>query len=68
MSSGFIAAAYAGFQKPGKAVVAGLGIGVLEALLGGYVSANYADTILYAILATAVLVRPSAMGLDVVPE
>jgi len=66
--TGFIAAAYAGFQKPGKAVAAGLGIGVLEALLGGYVSANYADTILYAILATAVLVRPSAMGLDLVPE
>lgn len=66
--TGFIAAAYAGFQKPGKAVVAGLGIGILEALLGGYVSANYADTILYALLAAAVLIRPSAMGLDVVPE
>ncbi len=37
--TGFIAAAYAGFQKPGKAVVAGLGIGVLEAMLGGYVGA-----------------------------
>lgn len=66
--TGFIAAAYAGFQKPGKAVVAGLGIGILEALLGGYVSANYADTILYALLAAAVLIRPSAMGLDIVPE
>jgi hypothetical protein len=32
------------------------------------VSANYADTILYALLAAAVLIRPSAMGLDVVPE
>lgn len=66
--TGFIAAAYAGFQKPGKAVVAGLVIGVVESLLGGYVSANYADTILYAILAAAVLIRPSAMGLDIVPE
>ncbi len=66
--TGFIAAAYAGFQNPGKAVVAGLGIGVLEALLSGYVSANYADTILYALLAAAVLIRPSAMGLDIVPE
>ena len=45
-----------------------LGIGVLEALLSGYVSANYADTILYALLAAAVLIRPSAMGLDIVPE
>jgi branched-chain amino acid transport system permease protein len=66
--TGFIAAAFAGFQKPGRAVVAGLAIGVLEALLGGYVSANYADTILYALLAAAVLIRPGAMGLDVVPE
>jgi branched-chain amino acid transport system permease protein len=64
--TGFIAAAYAGFQKPGKAVLAGLGIGVLEAILGGYVSAQYGDTLLYAILAAAVLIRPSAMGLDVV--
>jgi branched-chain amino acid transport system permease protein len=64
--TGFIAAAYAGFQKPGKAVMAGLGIGVLEAILGGYVSAQYGDTLLYAILAAAVLIRPSAMGLDVV--
>lgn len=64
--TGFIAAAYAGFQKPGKAVVAGLVIGVLEALLGGYVSPQYGDTLLYAILAAAVLIRPSAMGLDVV--
>jgi branched-chain amino acid transport system permease protein len=64
--TGFIAAAYAGFQKPGKAVIAGLGIGVLEAILGGYVSAQYGDTLLYVILAAAVLIRPSAMGLDVV--
>lgn len=63
--TGFIAAAFAGFQKPGKAVVAGLGIGLLEAILGGYVSAQYGDTLLYAILAAAVLIRPSAMGLDV---
>jgi branched-chain amino acid transport system permease protein len=64
--TGFIAAAYAGFQKPGKAVMVGLGIGVLEAILGGYVSAQYGDTLLYVILAAAVLIRPSAMGLDVV--
>jgi branched-subunit amino acid ABC-type transport system permease component len=63
--TGFIAAAFAGFQKPGKAVLAGLGIGVLEALLGGYVSTQNGDTLLYAILAAVVLIRPSAMGLDV---
>ena len=63
--TGFIAAAYAGYQKPGRAVLAGVAIGVVESLLGGYVSTQYNDTILYAILAALVLIRPSAMGLDV---
>ena len=63
--TGFIAAAYAGYQKPGRAVLAGVSIGVVESLLGGYVSTQYNDTILYAILAAVVLIRPSALGLDV---
>ena len=63
--TGFIAAAYAGYQKPGRAVVAGVVIGIAESLLGGYVSTQYNDTVLYAILAALVLIRPSAMGLDV---
>ncbi len=62
--TGFIAAAYGGFQKPGRALLAGLAIGILEALLGGYVSAEYSDTLLYAILAALVLARPSAMGFE----
>ncbi|HUY49333.1 MAG TPA: branched-chain amino acid ABC transporter permease [Streptosporangiaceae bacterium] len=62
--TGFIAAAYGGFQKPGRALLAGLVIGILEALLGGYVSAEYSDTLLYAILAALVLARPSAMGFE----
>jgi len=63
--TGFIAAAFAGYQKPGRAVLAGVSIGIVEALLGGYVSTEYYDTILYAILAACVLLRPSALGLDV---
>ena len=47
--TGFIAAAYGGFRKPGRALLAGLVIGIVEALLGGYVSAQYGDTVLYAI-------------------
>ena len=62
--TGFIAAAYGGFQKPGRALVAGLAVGVLEALLGGYVSTEYADTLMYAVLATLVLARPRAMGFE----
>ena len=60
--TGFLAAAYGGFRKPGRALVAGLFIGVLEALLGGYVSPEYGDTVLYAILAALVLAWPRRLG------
>ena len=62
--TGFLAAAYGGFRKPGRALVAGLSIGVLEALLGGYVSAEYGDTVLYALLAAAVLAWPRGLGFE----
>ncbi len=62
--TGFIAAAYGGFRNPGRALVAGLVIGVLEALLGGYVSPEYGDTLMYAILAALVLARPRALGFE----
>jgi len=62
--TGFIAAAYGGFRNPGRALLAGLAIGVLEALLGGYVSAEYGDTVMYAILAAMVLAWPRAMGFE----
>ena len=60
--TGFIAAAYGGFRKPGRALLAGLAIGIIEALLGGYVSAEYGDTVLYAILAALVLAWPRGLG------
>jgi len=60
--TGFIAAAYGGFRQPGRALLAGLAIGITEALLGGYVSAEYGDTVLYAILAALVLAWPRALG------
>ena len=62
--TGFLAAAYGGFRKPGRALVAGLFIGILEALLGGYVNAEYGDTILYALLAAAVLAWPRGLGFE----
>lgn len=62
--TGFIAAAYGGFRKPGRALLAGLFIGLLEALLGGYVSAEYGDTVMYAILAALVLAWPRGLGFE----
>jgi branched-chain amino acid transport system permease protein len=60
--TGTIAAAFAGFRQPGKAASVGLGIGVLEALLGGYVNAQYGQTILFGVLAAVILARPDVMG------
>jgi branched-subunit amino acid ABC-type transport system permease component len=62
--TGFLAAAYGGFRKPGRALLAGLFIGILEALLGGYVSAEYGDTVMYAILAALVLALPRQLGFE----
>jgi branched-subunit amino acid ABC-type transport system permease component len=61
--SGVVAAAFAGFTRPGRAVVAGLSIGLLESFLGGYVSTAYGETLLYGVLALVMLFRPQLMGL-----
>jgi branched-subunit amino acid ABC-type transport system permease component len=61
--SGVVAAAFAGFTRPGRAVAAGLCIGLLESFLGGYVSTAYGETLLYAVLAAVMLFRPQLMGL-----
>jgi branched-chain amino acid transport system permease protein len=65
--NGFVAASYAGFHKPARGVVVGLIMGLLEALLGGYVSAQYADPLLYGILAITVLTRPQMLNLVAPP-
>lgn len=56
--TGILAAAIAGFERPGVAVTAGLSIGVAEALIGGYWSTQYQETILYALLVLIVLFAP----------
>ncbi len=65
--NGFVAASYAGFQKPARGVAVGLIMGLMEALLGGYVSAQYADPLLYGILAVTVLTRPQVLNLVAPP-
>lgn len=61
---GVVAAGFAAFRKPGRAVVAGLTIGVAEAMLGGYVSTAYNDVLLYAILFGIIIFRPEVLGLS----
>jgi branched-subunit amino acid ABC-type transport system permease component len=48
-------------------VVAGLAIGVAEAMLGGYVSTSYNDVLLYAILFGIIIIRPEVLGLRAEP-
>jgi branched-chain amino acid transport system permease protein len=64
---GVVAAGFASFRRPGRAVVAGLAIGVAEALLGGYVSTSYDDVLLYAILFGIIIFRPEVLGLGAEP-
>lgn len=47
---GFIAAALGEFRYPVRVVVAGLALGVIEAILSGTVSSTYSDVIVYGIL------------------
>ena len=64
---GVVAAGFAAFRQPGRAVAAGLAIGVAEAMLGGYVSTSYSDVLLYAILFCIIIVRPEVLGLGPEP-
>ena len=64
---GVVAAGFAAFRKPGRAVVAGLVIGVAEAMLGGYVSTSYNDVLLYAVLFGIIILRPEVLGLTAEP-
>jgi branched-chain amino acid transport system permease protein len=64
---GVVAAGFAAFRRPGRAVVVGLVLGVAEAMLGGYVSTEYNDVLLYAILFVILIVQPEILGLGAVP-
>ncbi|HZD65120.1 MAG TPA: branched-chain amino acid ABC transporter permease [Acidimicrobiales bacterium] len=65
---GVVAAGFAGFRRPGRAVVIGLGIGVVEALLGGYVSTQYSEVILYGLLAGVLILWPEVLGMEALTQ
>jgi branched-subunit amino acid ABC-type transport system permease component len=48
-------------------VAIGLVIGVVESMLGGYVSTSYNDVLLYAILFGVIILRPEVLGLGAEP-
>jgi branched-chain amino acid transport system permease protein len=59
---GVVAAGFAGFRRPGRAVVAGLVIGLAESFLGGYLSTSYNEILLYGLLAVVIMIRPGVLG------
>jgi branched-chain amino acid transport system permease protein len=61
---GVVAAGFAGFRRPGKAVAVGLLIGLAEALIQGYISISNGDVILYGALFCVIIFRPSVLGLS----
>ena len=54
---GFVGAIVGGFRSPTQAVLAGLGIGLLEAFSAGYVSSGWQDLIVYGVLLTYLLIK-----------
>jgi branched-chain amino acid transport system permease protein len=54
---GFIGAIIGNFRSPGVAVLAGLGIGMLESFAAGYVSSGFKDAIVYGVLLAYLLLK-----------
>ena len=54
---GFIGAIIGNFRSPGIAVLAGLGIGMLESFAAGYVSSGFKDAIVYGVLLGYLLLK-----------
>lgn len=60
---GVVAAGFAAFRHPGRAVLFGLAMGIAESLIGGYVSTEFNEVILYGLLVVVILMVPQRLGL-----
>jgi branched-chain amino acid transport system permease protein len=60
--SGLAAASLAALTSPGRAVVAGLSIGIAESLIGGYITTQYQTAVLYGILVVLFVSRPQLLA------
>lgn len=58
---GLVALVFGGMYSLPGAVVGGLLLGVMETLIGGYLSTDYRDAILYLALIVVLLVRPKGL-------
>ncbi|MHB1713220.1 MAG: branched-chain amino acid ABC transporter permease [Acidimicrobiales bacterium] len=64
----YIAAIIGGFGSLGGAVIGGLGLGVLQDLISGYVSSTYADAVIFGILLFVLVLRPQGMFGELIAE
>ena len=60
--SGLIAAGFAGLTSPARAITAGVGIGIAEAMIAGYVTTEYQVALVYGLLIAVILARPQLLG------
>lgn len=58
---GFVAAIIGGFGNVGGALVGGLILGVLESLAVAFISSGYKDVIVFTLLITILVIRPSGL-------
>jgi branched-subunit amino acid ABC-type transport system permease component len=69
MLQALVASSLVAFRSPLLAGLAGLGIGVIQALVAGYLTASYQTVVTFAILVVVLLVSPSRLrpiGLPVI--
>jgi len=60
--TGLLAATIAGLRNPVLALTVGVGVGLLQSLVGGYVSGTYQGVVALAILTAIVLARPNVVN------
>ena len=58
---GFCAAIIGGIASPFGAIAGGLGLGILEALAGGYISSAYQDAVAFLVLLAVLFLRPDGL-------
>lgn len=59
--TGLLAATIAGLRDPVKALVVGVGVGLLQSLVGGYISGHYQGVVALALMTAYVLARPNVV-------
>jgi len=61
MISAFAAAVLGGFGSFGGVVIAALGVGLIQQLLGGYVFTGYSETLPFIVMLAVIAVRPKGL-------